>query len=75
MYTKNGMGLLYNLGEVSELKKTGRGVKGITLAAGDSVVYAAALPYEAEEIIYREKPVNIKKLKLQGRAGKGMKMK
>ena len=75
MYTKNGMGLLYNLGEVSELKKTSRGVKGINLAAGDSVVYAGALPYEAEEIIYREKPVNIKKLKLQGRAGKGIKMK
>ena len=41
MITKKGMSLGFPLAEVNEFKKTSRGLKGITLADGDEVMYGA----------------------------------
>lgn len=73
LLTEKGLSLGYNVSEVSEMKKTGRGVKGIQLDKNDFVVYAKALPNEAEEFEYNGKLLSAKKVRNRTRGTKGQK--
>ena len=73
--TRNGYGLSFPLSEVPELKKTGRGVKGISMDKTDSVVFAAqAAPDDPDLILPNGKTLPVKKLRSKPRASKGTKM-
>lgn len=73
MLTDKGLSLGYSVSEVSEMKKTGRGVKGIQLDKGDFVVYAKALPTNTEEFEFHGKLLNAKKVRNRNRGAKGQK--
>ncbi|MCD7824821.1 MAG: DNA topoisomerase 4 subunit A [Clostridiaceae bacterium] len=73
LITKKGLSLGYPFAEVSELKKTSRGVKGITLDDGDQVQYAAVVTPDMEEITFEQRKYNPKKIKSQKRAAKARK--
>ncbi len=68
---KNSLG--FPLGEVSEFKKTSRGVKGITLTAGDKLIIADCIDSKTETIDYNGKTVNVKKIRTRRRGAKGQK--
>ena len=71
--TKSGYSLGFPLKEVTEMKKTGRGVKAMTLDKNDKVDFVAVLAPETETFEYKGKTVQAKKIKLRGRGGKGQK--
>ena len=73
LITKNGLSLGYPLEEVSELKKTSRGVKGIALEKEDFVEYAGVVTPDCEEIIYEQQSYNPKKIRNRKRGAKGQK--
>lgn len=73
LITKKGLSLGFALEEVNEYKKTSRGVKGITLAAGDEVAYAAFVAPELETMDFDGKTFNVKKIKQRKRADKPQK--
>ncbi len=73
LITKKGLSLGFALEEVNEYKKTSRGVKGITLAAGDEVSYAAFAAPDCETMTFDGKTFNIKKIKQRKRADKPQK--
>ena len=54
LLTKDGLSLGFPLSEVSELKKTSRGVKGITLEKEDTVAFATVVHPAAETFEYEE---------------------
>jgi len=72
--SKAGHVLGFPLKEVSEMKKTGRGVKAMTLDKSDHIEYVAVLAPETEEFEYKGKKISSKKVKLKGRGGKGQKI-
>ena len=55
------------------MKKTGRGVRGITLEADDCLVYADAVPPDTEFFFYQDRPYSVKKIRNRTRAAKGQK--
>ena len=69
--TKNGYSLGFPLKEVSEMKKTGRGVKAIQLNRTDHVEFVTVVNPEIKEFEYKGKMVASKKIKLRARASKG----
>lgn len=69
--TKNGYSLGFPLKEVSELKKTGRGVKAITLNRTDKVDFVTVVNPDIKEFEYKGRMVPSKKIKLRARASKG----
>ncbi len=71
--TDKGSSLGFLLSEVSELKKTSRGVKGITLEKNDSVCFATALSPNAETFQYNDKILSAKKVRYRKRGDKGQK--
>ncbi len=71
--TEKGLSLGFQLCEVSELKKTSRGVKAITLEKNDSVCYAVALDPNEETFTYNEKILSAKKVRNRKRGDKGQK--
>lgn len=71
--TEKGLSLGYSLSEVSELKKTSRGVKGITLDKNDSVCFATAVNQNAETFQYNDKTLSVKKVRNRKRGDKGQK--
>ncbi|HHV12799.1 MAG TPA: DNA topoisomerase 4 subunit A [Clostridiales bacterium] len=71
--TEKGLSLGFQLCEVSELKKTSRGVKAITLEKNDSVCYAVALDPNEETFTYNEKTLSAKKVRNRKRGDKGQK--
>ena len=71
--TKSGYSLGFPLKEVSEMKKTGRGVKAMTLDKNDKIDFVTVLPPETETFDYKGKTVQSKKIKLRARGGKGQK--
>ena len=75
LITAKKNGLCYSLDEVVEMKKGGRGVKGITLAQGDEVRYSAAVMPEIKEMEFGGEVYNLGKLKVRKRAAKAEKMK
>lgn len=73
--TRNGYGLSFPLAEVPEMKKTGRGVKAISMDKSDSVVFAAAVAPDGEDLELPDgKTLPVKKLRMKPRASKGTKM-
>ena len=71
LLTEKGLSLGFPLEEVSELKKTSRGVKGITLEKEDQVVYAAAVDPSTERFTFEGKELNAKKVRNRKRGAKG----
>ncbi len=73
LITKNGLSLGFPLEEVGELKKTSRGVKGITLEQDDQVAYAGVVTPDREEILFEQKTFYPRKIRNRKRAAKGQK--
>ncbi len=73
LLTDKGLSLGFPLSEVSELKKTSRGVKAITLDKNDTVCYATALGPNADTFLYNDKPLSAKKVRNRKRGDKGQK--
>lgn len=73
LLTAKGLSLGFPVGEVSELKKTSRGVKAIALEAGDSLVYSTTVEQDAETFEYEGKTLNAKRVRNRKRAAKGQK--
>ena len=69
LLTKDG----FPLSEVSELKKTSRGVKGITLEKEDTVAFATVVHPAAETFEYEGKTLNARRVRNRKRAAKGQK--
>jgi len=72
--TKSGYSLGFPLKEVSEMKKTGRGVKAMTLDKNDKIDFATVAAPDVESFEYKGKPVLAKKIKLRARGAKGQKV-
>ncbi len=73
MLTEKGLSLGYNLSEVSELKKTSRGVKGITLEKNDYVIYTGVSGNNEEFFYHNGHQYNVKKVRNRKRGAKGQK--
>lgn len=73
LLTKKGLSLGFPLEEISELKRASRGVKGITLEAGDEVIFADCVAPEVEELFVEGKKINPKKVRMRRRGAKGQK--
>ena len=73
LLTKKGLSLGFPLEEISELKRASRGVKGITLEAGDEVIFADCVAPEVEELFVEGKKINPKKVRMRKRGAKGQK--
>ena len=73
LLTKDGFSLGFPLSEVSELKKTSRGVKGITLEKEDTVAFATVVHPAAETFEYEGKTLNARRVRNRKRAAKGQK--
>lgn len=73
LLTKDGLSLGFQLSEVSELKKTSRGVKGITLEKEDTVAFATVVHPAAETFEYEGKTLNARRVRNRKRAAKGQK--
>ena len=71
--TKSGLSLGYPLTEVSEMKKTGRGVKAITLERNDVVDFVCVAGPDTESFEYKGKTLQARKVKLRNRGAKGQK--
>ena len=71
--TDKGLSLGFPLSEVSELKKTSRGVKAITLEKNDTVCYSTALGPNAETFLYNDKELSARKVRNRKRGDKGQK--
>jgi DNA gyrase subunit A len=71
--TEKGLSLGFPLSEVSELKKTSRGVKAITLEKNDTISFAIALNQNEESFIYNDKTLSVKKVRNRKRGDKGQK--
>jgi DNA gyrase subunit A len=67
------LSLGFPLSEVSELKKTSRGVKGIFLDKNDHVVFSTVVTPEVEFFEYNQKQFTAKKVRNRKRGAKGQK--
>ena len=72
--TKSGYSLGFPLKEVSEMKKTGRGVKAMTLDKSDKIDFVTVAAPDTETFEYKGKTVIAKKIKLRARGAKGQKV-
>lgn len=73
LLTEKGLSLGFPLSEVSELKKTSRGVKGISLEKGDSLAFSTVVGQNDETFYYNGKQLNAKRVRNRKRAAKGQK--
>ena len=73
LLTRNGLSLGFPVSEVSEFKKTSRGVKGITLDKNDSVVFSTIVDMNADTFEYDGRVLNAKRVRNRKRAAKGQK--
>lgn len=73
LLTEKGTSLGFLLEEVSELKKSSRGVKAIALDNDDYVVYATAQDSNLESFTYNNKTLSAKKVRTRKRGQKGQK--
>ncbi|MBQ9119620.1 MAG: DNA topoisomerase 4 subunit A [Lachnospiraceae bacterium] len=73
LLTQDGLSLGFLLSEVPELKKTGRGVKGIQLEKKDTVAFATVVSPDAEVFEYDKKAYSAKKVRCRKRGAKGQK--
>ena len=75
MLTKKKLGLSYLLDEVVEMKKSGRGVKGISLTEDDEVKGVVVEISSTTEVEFDDNSFKTAKFKLKKRAAKGDKIK
>lgn len=73
LLTEKGTSLGFPLEEVSELKKTSRGVKAIALDDNDFVTFATAQNADLETFEYNNKTLSAKKVRMRKRGQKGQK--
>lgn len=73
LITKNGLSLGFPLEEVSELKKNGRGIRGIQLDDTDFVQYASVVSPDCTEVSFDQKTFDPKKIRNRKRGAKGQK--
>jgi DNA gyrase subunit A len=73
LLTEKGLSLGFPLEEVSEMKKTGRGVKSIDLEKNDTVAYTTVLKSSTETFEYNGKTLSAKKVRNRKRGQKGQK--
>jgi DNA gyrase subunit A len=76
LQTKLGLFLRFDINEISELKKTAVGVRGMKLGANDYIenVYYREIG-STEPIIYNDRTIELGKIKINKRDGKGVKIK
>ncbi len=74
LITKKEKTLGFPLSDVSEMKKTGRGVKAMQLTDGDEIELALCIPPAQESFVFREKEIPAKKIKMRRRGAKGEKI-
>jgi len=75
LITKKSMALGFNLDDVPEMKKTGRGVRAMQLADGDQIELVICVPQSQESFLFREKKYTVKSIKMKKRGLKGEKLK
>lgn len=73
LITEKGLSLGFPLEEVTELKKTSKGVKAILLEKNDSVSFASVVSFDTEQVIYQDKTIHAKKIRNRQRGAKGQK--
>jgi DNA gyrase subunit A len=73
LLTDKGLSLGFALSEVTELKKTSRGVKAMTLEKNDRICFATALNSNMETFQYLDKQLSAKKVRNRKRGDKGQK--
>lgn len=73
LLTANNLSLAFKLEEVSELRKTSRGVKGIQLEKNDKVVFATVQNRQISTFTYNGKNYYANKVRIAKRATKGSK--
>ena len=73
LLTEKGLSLGFPVSEVSEFKKTSRGVKGIALDKGDQLVFSTVVDVSADTFVYDGKVLNARKVRNRKRAVKGQK--
>lgn len=73
MVTEKEQSLGFMLSEVSEFKKTSRGVKGITLDKGDKIAFGACVSLKDETIKFKGRTVQLKKIRTRKRGQKAQK--
>ncbi len=73
LLTEKGLSLGFPLSEVSELKKTSRGVKAITLEKNDALAFATALNQNTDTFQCGDKALSAKKVRMRKRGDKGQK--
>ena len=73
LLTEKGLSLGFPICEVSELKKTSRGVKAITLEPGDSLDFSTVVEQDADTFEYNGRILNAKRVRNRKRAAKGQK--
>lgn len=71
LLTEKGLSLGFALSQVSELKKTSRGVKAITLEKNDYICFGKALDQNEETFVYNDKVLSAKKVRNRKRSDKG----
>lgn len=71
MLTAKKLSLGFGLSEVSEFKKTSRGVKGIALENDDKLIYADCIDAKEETGTLNGKRINYKKIRTRKRGAKG----
>ena len=73
LLTDKGYSLGFPVSEVSEFKKTSRGVKAITLEKEDFLVYASAVSPQEDTFEFEGKTLSARKVRNRKRAAKGQK--
>lgn len=73
LLTNKGMSLGFPVGEVSEFKKTSRGVKAISLEKNDFLTFATVVHPAADTFEYNGKTLNARRVRNRKRAAKGQK--
>ena len=73
LLTDQGLSLGFPVGEVSEFKKTSRGVKAISLEKNDFLTFATVVHPAAETFEYNGKTLNARRVRNRKRAAKGQK--
>lgn len=71
--TEKGLSLGFSLEEISEMKKTGRGVKSIDLEKNDTVAFTTIVKSMEDTFVYNGKELSVKKVRNRKRGQKGQK--
>lgn len=75
LHTKDGYSLIFELEEVSQLKRSSRGVKGITLGEEDEVIFGTVYAPDTTTLTFRKKKFDLTKMRKTRRCAKGTKKK